>query len=113
MKSNVQMEGEETPEFWDSIGGQGEYSKVKESMGISPDFEPRLFGVSTATGYIWMEEVPNFGQEDLNNNDCYILDAFSTIYIWIGNGSNKAEKKGVQVRAQKYLDSLKDSRDKS
>lgn len=39
-------EGSETAEFWDSVGGQGEYSKVKESVGFAPDFEPRLFQVS-------------------------------------------------------------------
>ncbi len=113
MQCGVQKEGEESAAFWDSIGGQGEYSKVKESMGISPDFEPRLFGVSTLSGFLWMEEVPAFGQEDLNNNDCYILDAYSTIYVWIGNGSNKAEKKGVHTRAKKYLEDTNDSRDKT
>lgn len=59
-----------------------------------------------------MEEVPAFAQEDLLLDDCYILDAYSVIYTWIGNKSNKFEKKGVVARAEKYLNEIRDSRDK-
>ena len=106
-------EGEESAEFWEAVGGQGAYSKVKEQVGFAPGFEPRLFSVSNQSGYMWMEEVPAFAQEDLLNDDCYILDAYSIIYTWIGNKSNKFEKKGVVQRAEKYLAELRDSRDKN
>jgi len=106
-------EGQESEAFWESLGGKGEYSHVKDCSMIPPaDFEPRLFSVSNASGYIWMKEVPQFQQEDLINEDCMVLDAFSTIYVWIGALSNKFEKKGALVRAQKYLEGLHDSRDK-
>ena len=42
-----------------------------------------------------------------------LLDAYSTIYVWIGNKSNKFEKKGALSSAHKYLDTVKDERDKS
>ena len=106
-------EGQESAEFWESVGGQGAYSHVKESVGFAPGFEPRLFSVSNTSGYMWMEEVPAFAQEDLLNDDCYILDAYSTIYTWIGNKSNSFEKKGVVKRAEKYLAEIRDSRDKN
>jgi hypothetical protein len=41
-----------------------------------------------------------------------LLDAYSTIYIWIGNKSNKFEKRGATSSAEKYLNSVKDERDK-
>ena len=59
-----------------------------------------------------MEEVPAFAQEDMYNEDCYILDAYSTIYTWIGNKSNDFEKRGVVKRAEKFLAELKDNRNK-
>ena len=62
---------------------------------------------------MWMEAVPAFAQEDLINDDCYILDAFSTVFIWIGNKSNKFEQKGVYKRAEKYIAECRDSRDKN
>lgn len=103
-------EGSEPAEFWESVGGQGEYSKVKEQTGFAPGFEPRLFNVSNSTGYMWMEEIPAFGQEDLLNDDCCILDAYNQIYVWIGNKSNKTEQRGVMKRAEKYLAEIRDNR---
>lgn len=61
---------------------------------------------------MWMEELPCFAQEDMLLDDCYILDAYSTIYLWIGCFANKFEKKSCQARAEKYLAELKDSRNK-
>lgn len=46
------------------------------------------------------------------NDDIMVLDAYNTIYVWIGNMSNKFEKKNSINTAQKYLDNLKDERDK-
>lgn len=79
-------EGAEDAGFWESVGGQGEYSKSKESM-LCPGFEPRLFHVSNQSGYTFMKEVVAFAQEDMFNEDCYVLDSFDTVYIWIGNKS--------------------------
>ena len=108
MSAATQAEGSESADFWEAVGGQAEYSKVKESIGFAPGFEPRLFSVSNSTGYMWMEELPAFAQEDMLNEDCYILDAYNIIYTWIGNQSNKFEQKGVVKRAEKYLSELRD-----
>jgi hypothetical protein len=32
--------------------------------------------------------------------------------VWVGNKSNKFEKKGSLTSAQKYIDTIKDERDK-
>ena len=104
-------EGEEKDDFWDAVGGKDEYSRQKDS-GVAAGFEPRLFEVSNAHGYMWMKEVVAFAQEDLNNYDCFILDAYDTIYLWIGHLSNKFERKGVYTKAEKYLANVTDSRKK-
>lgn len=46
------------------------------------------------------------------NDDIMILDAYQTIYVWIGNKSNDFEKRGAYNSAQKYLDNIRDERDK-
>lgn len=46
------------------------------------------------------------------NDDIMLLDAYSTIYIWIGNRSNKFEKKGATKNAMKYIEGVNDGRDK-
>lgn len=93
-------EGKESDAFWEAVGGKGEYSHVKNCDMIPPgDFEPRLFHVSNASGFMWMQEIPQFQQEDMNNEDCYILDGYSTIFVWIGALCVKQEKRGALKRA--------------
>lgn len=83
-------EGAETDEFWAALGGKTEYSSIKE-LGIAPGFEARLFNISNSQGYLHMSEVYNFSQMDLNVNDVMVLDAYSTIFMWMGPKANKVE----------------------
>jgi len=46
----------------------------------------------------------------LNNNDVMVLDAFQTIYMWIGRGANKIEKKNAQKKVDAYIQALQDGR---
>ena len=46
------------------------------------------------------------------NDDIMILDAYQTIYVWIGNKSNVFEKRGAYKNATKYIENIKDERDK-
>jgi len=102
-------ENEEDEAFWDSIGGKGEYSTSKEAM-LCPGFEPRLYHVSNSSGYTFMKEVIAFAQEDLLNDDVYVLDSFDKVYIWIGNRSNKFEKNGAWKKAEQYIAGVQDGR---
>ena len=103
-------EGEETEEFWTALGGKTTYSSLKE-MGIAPGFEPRLFHCSTSQGYFHMKEIYNFQQIDLNNNDIMVLDAYSTMFCWIGRNSNATERNNVVAKVEKYVAALTDGRD--
>ena len=46
------------------------------------------------------------------NDDIMLLDAYSTIYVWIGTRSNDFEKRGAFKSAAKYIESIRDERDK-
>lgn len=39
-----------------------------------------------------MEEIVKFDQEDLNEDDVFILDAFYEIYVWHGSDASDNEK---------------------
>jgi len=106
------LEGEEPQEFWDTFdGGRTEYSNIKDA-GIAVGFEPRLFHASNAHGYFHVDEIPNYSQDDMMNDDIMILDAYQTIYVWIGNRSNDFEKRGAYKMAHRYIESVRDERDK-
>jgi len=94
-------EGKEPAAFWAALGGKAEYSQIKES---EPDFQPpRLFQGSNARGYFYVEEIFDFDQEDLIEDDVMILDTYREVFVWIGNGANTEEKKGALETAVQYV----------
>ncbi|XP_055869830.1 advillin-like isoform X3 [Biomphalaria glabrata] len=96
------FEGQEKPDFWNVLGGKEEYAseKLLQDEGSHPC---RLFHLSNARGYIHVEEVYDFVQSDLIEDDVMLLDAWESIYIWFGKNSNKAEREASQTCAIEYL----------
>jgi len=66
--------------------------------------DPRLFQCSDATGQFSVEEIFNYSQDDLDNNDVFLLDVWSEVYAWIGSGANEAEKKKAMSVAMKFIE---------
>jgi advillin len=63
-------EGKEPEAFWTALGGKGEYPNSKE---LVTGAEPRLFHCTTAkTGAFKIEEIFNFVQDDLINDDVLV-----------------------------------------
>lgn len=114
MENHVSLdEGSEPEDFWVALAGHEAYSSIKEQMDTIVGFNPRLFNISNRSGYTYMREVPGFTQYDMLTEDCYILDVFSTVYIWIGAKSNKFERYASHKKAQQYIDTIVDGRDKA
>lgn len=58
-----------------------------------------------------MKEIYNFAQSDLNNSDAMVLDAHSTVYIWVGRNANKTERNNVDNKVDAYIGAVSDGRD--
>jgi hypothetical protein len=102
-------EGAEPTEFWVGLGydianGRPQYAEFKESQ-VEEYRPPRLFQCSNARGYFYVEEIFDFDQEDLIEDDVMILDAFFEVFVWIGDGANVEEKKRALETAKEYVDS--------
>jgi len=95
------FESQEPKEFWEALGGKGEYAIVKDPAAIA--HPARLFQASNTRGYFYVEEIFDFDQEDLIEDDVMILDCFTDIFVWIGNGANADEKKQALQAAMDYL----------
>jgi hypothetical protein len=39
-----------------------------------------------------------------------VLDAYSTIFMWVGRNSNDTERKNIMAKVEKYVASLTDGR---
>jgi hypothetical protein len=83
-------EGKEPTEFWTPLGGKAEYPTEKEG-GVERR-EPRLFHCSSNAGHFHVEEIFNFTQDDLIDDDVMILDTYGEVFVWVGGKSTKEEK---------------------
>lgn len=102
-------EGNEPDDFWASLGGKGPYMEF--APGEEPPRAARLFEASTATGAFKCEEVVSFNQEDLCDDDIYLLDTYKQLFVWIGNGSTEEEKKKSAELSAKFISDATDGRD--
>ena len=57
------LEGRETKEFWNVLGGKTEYGSGKWLQEVVPSYPPRLFQCSNASGRFMVEEIFDFAQE--------------------------------------------------
>lgn len=104
-------EGSEPAEFWDSLGGKTEYASGKWLEEVVPTVPPRLFQCSNASGRFNVEEIFDFSQEDLVEEDVMILDTYAQIFVWVGRDANEVEKKEALKTAKDYIVSDPSNRD--
>ena len=64
-----------------------------------PEYPSRLFLCSNATGRFEVEEIFNFTQEDMDDDDVMLLDTYDSIFLWIGQKSNSKEKQEAMKTA--------------
>uniref|UniRef100_A0A803VCP5 Villin-1 n=1 Tax=Ficedula albicollis TaxID=59894 RepID=A0A803VCP5_FICAL len=111
MEKPVIAEGQEPPEFWLALGGKSQYASSKRLQEETPSVPPRLFECSNKTGTFLATEIIDFTQEDLEESDVYLLDAWDQVFLWIGKEANESEKEAAAVMAQEYLRSHPSGRD--
>ncbi|KAK7483760.1 hypothetical protein BaRGS_00024976, partial [Batillaria attramentaria] len=99
----VVEEGLEPPEFWDVLGGPEPYASGPSLESPAQDMPPRLFQCSNASGRFKVEEIVDFSQEDLCEDDVMLLDTFTEVFVWIGKGANETEKKEALQTAMEYI----------
>lgn len=59
-----------------------------------------------------VDEVFDFLQDDLIDEDVMLLDTFSTVYVWVGSQAHPEEQKEAPKIAQEYVESATDGRSK-
>ncbi|XP_042328327.1 villin-1 isoform X2 [Sceloporus undulatus] len=99
----VIAEGQEPAEFWVALGGKSQYANSKRLQEETLSIMPRLFECSNKTGTFLATEITNFTQDDLEEDDVFLLDAWDQVFFWIGKNANEAEKEAAAVTAQEYL----------
>lgn len=91
------IEGGETSEFTQYFQGwrvTGEVNRrlIRSASG-NIDSEPRLFHSHVSpSGKAIFEEIIDFKQDDLVEDDVMVLDGLSTIYVWVGKDAEDDER---------------------
>ncbi|XP_074002195.1 villin-1 isoform X3 [Numenius arquata] len=107
----VIAEGQEPAEFWVALGGKSQYANSKRLQEENLSVSPRLFECSNKTGTFLATEIVDFTQDDLEEDEVYLLDIWDQIFFWIGRGANKSEKEAAAVMVQEYLRTHPSGRD--
>lgn len=81
---------------------------TQEEVQLSP---PRLFQCSNASGSFRVEEIVDFTQEDLIEDDVMLLDTYDQVFVWVGKGANAVEKQQSLKTAVEYVKSDPAGRD--
>jgi gelsolin len=92
-------------EFWAYFGGRPKQIKAEEEEKKVPDYTLSLHHISDASGVMEIKEVckGKLDKSKLDPNDAFILDAGGSLFVWIGKGANKAEKREAMKYAVQYL----------
>uniref|UniRef100_A0A0P4WDJ1 HP domain-containing protein n=1 Tax=Scylla olivacea TaxID=85551 RepID=A0A0P4WDJ1_SCYOL len=96
-------EGYEKEDFWQVLGGKETYASSSRLKEEQFSHQPRLFQCSNASGVFKADEIINFSQVDLVDDDVMLLDTWDTIFLWAGHHSNKTEQKSADILAIEYL----------
>ena len=97
-------EGAEPDIFWAPIGGKKPYAEFGE--GYEAPQEPRLFQICDATvggSGVACEEIFNFCQDDLCDDDVMLLDVTNEVFLWCGVGANENERREARTLAAAYV----------
>ncbi|PRP86713.1 hypothetical protein PROFUN_02862 [Planoprotostelium fungivorum] len=95
-------EKEEDASFWKALGGELPAGSPKYST-MSKNSLAKLFQCSNASGTFKAEEVFDFCQDNLEDNDMAILDTGGPrLYVWVGKKANEEKQKKTLETANNY-----------
>ncbi|KAF6116938.1 villin 1 [Phyllostomus discolor] len=107
----VVVEGQEPANFWMALGGKAPYANTKRLQQENMAITPRLFECSNQTGRFLATEIPDFNQDDLEEDDVFLLDVWDQVFFWIGKHANEEEKKAAATTVQEYIKTHPSGRD--
>ncbi|DAA32387.1 villin-1 [Bos indicus] len=110
-EKQVVVEGQEPANFWLALGGKAPYASTKRLQEENLVITPRLFECSNQTGRFLATEIPDFNQDDLEEDDVFLLDVWDQVFFWIGKNANEDEKKAAATTVQEYLKTHPGGRD--
>jgi gelsolin len=94
--------------FWGKLGGIGPVAEDDGDDAKAPAPEPtKIYSVSDASGTLETKLVATgpreCKKEVLDNDDAFIVDLGTQIFVWVGSGATKQERSGAMKTATTFL----------
>lgn len=93
--------------FWETLGGRKAVTPADQAPSDDEvkESEKALFRVSDASGTMKCEEVGRgkLKRDMLDKDDCFLLDTGAVVYVWVGKGATKDERKKSMEFGAQYL----------
>jgi gelsolin len=93
-------------EFWTYFGGRpSSIPDTETEAKAPPSVTMSIHHISDASGRMEVNEVcsGNLDKSVLQSDDAFIVDAGAALFVWIGSGANKSEKREAMRYATEYL----------
>merc|ERR1712130_535818 len=92
-------------EFWGYFGGKPDAIQAEQPEAKVPEYTLSLHHISDASGVMEMNEVCSgkLDKSKLDSDDAFLLDGGGSLFVWIGKGANKKEKREAMTYAVQYL----------
>lgn len=102
----IVMDDNDNDKFWEILGGSAD--DIQDADNLDDEVlhrDPELYCISNESGSMTytLVAVGKFKKNMLGSGDVYIVDAGTEIYIWIGSGANKEEKRCAMLFAMDFL----------
>jgi gelsolin len=100
-------------EFWKAFGLDAEPAEIPADSGDDAEWEKksekRLLHLSDASGKLEFKMVAEttVKKSQLISDDVFIFDIGSEVFVWVGKGASKEEKRQAMQYAQNYLKEYK------
>ena len=101
-------EGDEPEAFWALLGGRAAYAQA--APGEQLPKPARLFQASGAAGSFKVEEVHDFDQSDLADDDVFLMDIFTQLFVWVGALAPEEDRKQAFELAERFVQEANDGR---
>ncbi|MES1908104.1 MAG: hypothetical protein MHM6MM_001103 [Cercozoa sp. M6MM] len=91
--------------FWAEFGGKSEVPPASAGGDDNEvtQMEKRLYQLSDETGELVCTQLPSVTRDSLNSVDVFLLDMGVQIFVFVGEGSSKAEKANAMQYATGFV----------
>lgn len=99
---SIITEGKESKYFWNLIGQKQEYP-LDFHIEILDRRLPRLIVCCLNKDHVSFNSIENFQQEDLCENEIFLLDLYDQIYVWAGSEVVESMQRQTPVCLKRYI----------